>query len=307
MTVTRLHTLYGVKIHETMLGGITAQNLPLGNQVQGEASSGEVYTRFQSLMGAKPQATFSTLNIAAALDLCGVTGYDVDSGDGVVLYAQKTADGATRTAGANHRSYTIADGLLVPQTLSVNHAGNATLSYLLLATSADGTTHPVAIAETVTLGAVTDGERFTLGPITIGAVTVAEPRSLSVQFGINARTEGAGSELYDTHAWIASIQPSLTITGVDVELLKAANIPLTGQAATHANTTIYLRKRAAGSTFVADATEEHIKLTADGLAVVEDAMAASGDDPAETGLVLSCEYDGTNAPITVDTSSALPA
>ena len=85
----------------------------------------------------------------------------------------------------------------------------------------------------------------------------------------------------------------------------SAKIPLTGLKVTHANTAFYLRKRAIGSTFVANGTAQHIKFTAEGLATIDNAMQVSGDEPSSTTLTMPLHYDGTNAPLVIDTASAI--
>lgn len=307
MTVTKAHTLYGVVFNATVLGGITAQNISTGTTVRGEGRSGEPYSRINHLVGQKPGATFTSEDIAAALAVCGPAGVDIDGlAAGLILYAQAFADGGTRASGANHRSYTIYDGIVAPQQLRCTHQGDASIDYAALATY-DGTHSPLVEADTVSLPAgLTDNARFTLGPITIGGVTLAEYRDLTIDFGIMVRSEGAESDIWDTFSYIVTYQPTITLRGIDVEWLKSTNIPLAGKAAAHADTAIYLRKRSDGGTFVADATAEHIQLTAAGLAWIPTPMDASGLDPAECTLMLRTKYDGTNLPIVVDTTSALP-
>ncbi len=65
-------------------------------------------------------------------------------------------------------------------------------------------------------------------------------------------------------------------------------------------------KRLHGSAYVPDATAQHIKLTVDGLAYVEDAFDASGNENATCSLVVPLRYDGTNSPITTNLATAIP-
>ena len=149
-----------------------------------------------------------------------------------------------------------------------------------------------------------DNERFTIGGVTIGSVALSHFRSVEIDFGISARTLGADSDIWDTRAEIRSINPTITFRGIDVTQMKAAGIPIEGKAATHANTTIYLRKRAITG-FVADGTSEHIAITGYGLAVMDDIASQSGEDNAEDSLRLECAYDGTNTPLVIDTTAAI--
>ena len=305
MTVTNLHTLYGVTVNTTVLGGITAQNVNMGVAVRSEARSGEPYARHQAVVGRAPSAGFTTEAVAAALDVAGVLGYDLSGGAGLILTAQKAADGGTRASGSVHRQYTMVHGLLVPTSLECSHGGDASLSYQAQAVY-DGTNDPIVETDTAALPAgLADAERFTLGPVTLGAVALTEVKSLTINFGLEVRAEAADGDIFPTFSYIVRVAPSITIRGLNVEWLKSTNLPRAGKAATHANTTIYLRKRAVGGTFTADATEEHIKITAAGLAWVDEAFGGSADG-AEISATLQPYYDGTNTPIVIDTTSALP-
>jgi hypothetical protein len=106
---------------------------------------------------------------------------------------------------------------------------------------------------------ITDAERFTLGPTTLESEALTGITNFNLDFGITARSEGADSDIWDTIVTIEQILGVLTLRGKDPSWFGAGVIPLAGLAVTHANTAVYLRKRAAGGSFVADLTAEHIK------------------------------------------------
>jgi hypothetical protein len=56
---------------------------------------------------------------------------------------------------------------------------------------------------------------------------------------------------------------------------------------------------------VADVTAEHIKLTAAGMATIENIFDDQADEPAQVSCEITTNYDGTNVPITIDTASAI--
>lgn len=303
--VATIHTLYAVEVGTSnVLGGITAQNLPTATEIRNEGSSGEVYNRFQSLVAQRPGASFTTQHISAALALIGISAQSIAGLTGDFhMYAQKATEAGTREGTLSHRKYSYKEGLIVPRTLTVSHGGDAELSYDVIATY-DGTNDPVVITDSQTLVAgIADAERFSIGPVTIGSKSLGQVRQIEIDFGLDVVTEGSDGEIWDRYAWIKTISPQVTLRGVDIEWLKSSNIPLAGLNSIHANTTIYLRKRAAGGGFVVDGTAEHVKFTFAGLAYVDSAMDASGSDPAEVSVIIPCIYDGTNAPITFGTSA----
>jgi len=307
MAQSTQHGLWAVVVDSTVLGGITALNVRSGSQVRGEPRSNEVYNRFLSLVEQKPVLTFTTEAIAAALDLCGVVGLDIDGlTNGLIYYAQQHDDGGTRKSGANHRKYVLRDGILIPQRLTVDHRGDASLDYMAAVTY-DGVNDPITWSENQSLPAgIADSQRFTIGAVELEAKTLTHITHLELDFGITATPESADSDIWDTIVSIEKIAPTLRLRGKDPTWLKSTTIPLTGLAITHANTNIYLRKRSVGGTFVADATAEHIKLTMEGMATIDQVFDARGNATGETDVVVNGRYDGANTPIVVDTTSALP-
>lgn len=310
MTISTIHSRYAVQTDvanpsvPVLLGGITRQMIRTGSDVRTQRTSGEVYARHIALYAQKPIAEFASLNIAACLDEIGLTGIVVANG-GMNYYAQKWSEGSTPAGAGNHREYNCLEGVVVPRRLTVNHQGDAVIEYEHLITY-DGSNDPIVITDSTNLpSGITDGERFTLGPATIGSVSIGQLLNLTIDFGVDARTEGGDSDIWDTFARIRGVEPRITLRGTDITNFAAASIPLAGKAAAHADTTLYLRKRDDQDGYVADGTAEHIKFTAAGLAVIDTAFEDDGEEPAEITVDLPLYYDGTNAPITVDTSSTI--
>lgn len=297
-----------VEFHATRLGGISAYSLGSGSQVMNESTSGFYYPEHPSLTGQLPVGSFTTIQIARALGLCGLTGtsIDTDLASGLKFYLRKHAEGSTRTAGSAHHKYTMRGGLVYPTTLTCDHQGNAALSYNVIVTY-DGTNVPIVLTTSQALPAAqSDDEQFTLGTFTIGNVAFTAVKSMSLDFGINAVSEGADSEIWDRYVSIADIKPSLTLTGIDPDWFAAAAIPLLGLKGTKAQTIFYLRKRAIGGTsWVADGTSEHIKFEGANLATVDDMIQVTGQDASGITINVPFYYDGTNAPLVIDTTSAI--
>lgn len=310
MTVARIHSRYAVQTDvadpsvPVLLGGITRQRIGTASDVRGEATSGEIYRRLQALYAQKPLVEFSSYAIADCLDEIGLTGAVVENG-GMNYYAQKWTEGSTPAGAGSHREFNVLEGVVVPRRLACNHQGDYVIDYEHLITY-DGTNDPIVVTDSSNLPAgIVDNERFTLYSATIESVALAQAQNLEIDFGVDARTEGGDSDIWDTFARVRKIEPRLRLTGTDIEWFKAANIPLIGKSATHANTTILLRKRAEGGTFVADETEEHISITCAGLCYVDVAFDDDGDEPATVSLEFPLRYDGTNAVLVIDTTAAL--
>jgi len=302
MAVSEKYSIGAVNLNDTvdvLIESIAESTLDLGMEIRREPTSGEVYPRYIAVVAGNPSATFGTYALKIALDAIGLTGLDISTlATGVELFCNKHADGGTRAAGGAHRTFTSDKGLVVPQGLDTDHRGDAVLRYNVIPTS-NGTDEPFAISDAATMPALTDSTRFTLGPVSIGGVTIGQMQSLGIEFGVNAVPESAGSELYPSFVSIETIAPVFTCRVSKQSVLAAGAIPMEGKVGTVANTSFYLRKRAAGGTFVADVTAEHIKMTAAGIAVVSGVSANSVEIRYEVN------YDGTNAPIVFDTASAI--
>lgn len=310
MSIARKYSLYAVQLADTvpvLISGITTQGLQTGSEVEQEATSGEVYARFAALTAQNPTGRFATYHLATALANIGLAGLSIAGlANGLNLFEQKHAAGGTRAGAASHRKQNLTEGIIVPRTLTCTHGPNqsASITYEVIATW-DGSNDPVTITESVSLpGAEADDERFALGPMSIGAISLPQIRQFEIDFGINAVAERDG-DVWPTFVSIETIMPRITLRGIDPEWFKSTNIPLAGKPGTHANTILYLRKRADGGTFVANGTAQHIKFTAAGLAYIDDAFEATGSGAGESSLVMPLRYDGTNAPLTFNTASAI--
>ena len=313
MSVSRAHSLYAVAIDSTIIGGITAQAVNMNTEAPAEPSSAEVWSRWVSMTAQNPRATFTTKALVSLLNALAAKApvadkYSCNIADltaGLTLYAQAFAAGSTRAGESLHRKLAITHGCLGLRRLTCTHQEDATIESEAIV-GYDGNNDPVIETDLVSLPAgVTDAERFTLGPATLESVSIPQMRSLDVDFGLDIRAEGSDSEIWPTFVTINGMKPVITFRGIDTEWLKSTNIPRAGKAITHTNTAFYLRKRALGSTYVGDATAEHIKFTAAGFAYVDIPMDASGNELAESSLIVPCYYDGTNDPLVINTASAI--
>jgi hypothetical protein len=304
-----IHNLYCVNLNDTadvVLPGIVTQNVRTGTEYLAEATSGSIYPEHVAITGQKPSADYSTYCLAAHLAEIGITGLSIgDLATGLEMFAYLHLDGGGRSPGSTHRKYSIVKGLVVPRRITCDHRGDAQLFYEVFPVW-NGSVDPIVITDTSAVPtAEDDNQRYTIGKATIGAIVLGDIRSWELDFGITVETNGGDSDIFDTMVSIVECKPVLTIKGVDVEWLKSTAIPLAGKAATQANTTVYLRKRIEGAGFVADATAQHIKINMAGLAWVEDMFAMGGRGAAECSVKLAAKFDGTNAPVVINTASAI--
>jgi len=290
MSLTAIHGLGPVKIGSTVIGGVTDASVDLDTNLVGEPTSGEIYTRHQSIAGQKPGGKFTSNNIAQTLAVCASLGCSLDTYP-LTIFAAKRSAGAP-AAGAVHRQYVLRGGLLVPRQLTCEHQGDASLSYEAIV-AYDGGNDPIVKTDNVSLPAGLTDLRYSLYTASIGGLSISDEwKSLTIDWGIEVQTQGGGSEIWDSKIWISKIEPTITLRGIEQTWFDS--IPLLGAAAT--NATIVLRKRADGGTW---AGSGDVTLTASGIVVPQQPLKASGDNPDESTLLLTVKYDGTNVPIRV--------
>lgn len=312
MSVQSIHGVYAVRLFDAaeasaiILDGTADQAVNISNSVEMEATAGALHPRFVPLRAQSFRCPITTRRIKDALDAIGVTGrfFLPDTGKpGVEVCFQKYSETAGGRAGtSSHIKHTIAAGFIAPMSLQCSHQSDASLAYEIIP-KYDGVNIPVVHNANQTLAAlVGDDERFTLGPVSLGGQAIAGVSDVNINFGLNFALEGTDSDIWATFISLHSVMPSITISGTDLTQF-ASKVPIGGRALTHANTTIFLRKRSE-SGFVADGTSEHISITVAGQAFVEN-MQASVGGRATNAIRLYPKFDGTNTPIVIDTTAAI--
>ena len=308
-----LHTAYAAQYGSTVLADLTNLDLQTNPEVDNETSIGTPFPQFVAVVGARPGVQMTSRAVADVLGVTGSMGAAISGANPFnAFFARLGADGLPDPASV-HRQYTATNGLLLPVRLSCAHRGNAQVDIRTLLYSGDGATYPLTISDIGSLPTLAQANvKHTLGKLEIGdsganLTEVDCKTNLTVDFGQNAETIGCDSDVLDKNLQQASIQPVINITGLNALAFfdSADKIPPIGKPINHANTNIYLRKRSEGGIgFVADVTAEHIKLTAHGTAIVTQ-HRGQGTSRSEIDIQITCGWDGTNAPITIDTASAI--
>jgi hypothetical protein len=307
-----LHTAYAVRYGaSTVLSGMTNLDTQTNPTVENESAAGTPFPQFAVITSQKPKIMFASKQVAAVLALTGLTGVAIDASNNLFAVYAKLGSNGLPASGSVHRQYTANRGLLLPRRLTCGLRASATVDVEALLYSADGAAHPLTISDTVALPVLTQNNiQHAIGPVSIGVsgsvATVGCVQNISIDFGSGAETVGCGSDLYDGHLHYPRSAPVITISGIDASAFGGTNaVPAVGKAIDHANTKIFLRKRAtSGIGFVADATEEHIQITANGVAVVTQ-HTGQGTSRAEVTIQITTSWDATNAPITIDTTAAI--
>lgn len=290
----------------TPIRGLVSANSVSGAEVESEQAAASVYADTATLKRIKPTIQFTTVDIPSAINAFGLLGKcitaDADD-EGLAFYGQKQGCMGGPAAGSVHDKYLIKNGLVVPSSLSVDHTGNAQLTFDVY-TRYDGTSAPIVYSQNVALptAPATPIGRWTMYELTLGsssATALTGKRSININFGAAVTQEGADSEIYDSVVSLASLLPTVMVRGVDTSWL-ASIAPLLGASATYTYSLLSLKRRDA-----AVDQSQHVILHFQGLVTIEEIFRFTIGSPGESAIKINSVHDGTHAPIGWTTGTPL--
>lgn len=300
--------IHSVSLHtldtgtEVKLGGVSAMGMPMNTDIS-EDDNGQIYDSFTSIIAQAPTPRFTTRSVAAALAAIPQNGVCIRSDGthpGVKFYGEAKSDCQSGEPGAaEHLSYLMDTGLIVPISLSAARRQPARLSVEIDAITPDGLNAPFAADYSETLPTGLNIDEYILGAMRIGNVIWDDARSMELTFNVErGERDPMLGGIWPDRASRRKARPRLTVTARDPRKLDdASGIPFVGKSGTHLNTILYFRKRLNGAALVDVATTEHFRMTMSGIVYFDNPFEASGNAPAETTVMISGRHDGTNAPI----------
>jgi len=309
-------TIYAVNLDvaggagsDVLIDQVVQQELDTGLQEMLLAADGGVDPRYSAVASQELRARFTTTDLKAVLDKCGISGLNA-SGDsdetGVTLYCRKVAEGGTREAdnAGNHVSLVMKNVLVVPRQITANHndPSGATLSLEAIPWY-DGTTAPVVTSATANLSGSPDiTNTWGCGPVKLNNTlyNAGTVQGVTIDFGLDVVTLGGDHLPWPRMAYIRARRPSISIRILDVSLLHTFGIY---GAAVSGTTAVYLRKNAEGATRVADGTGEHITVT-----VAEGRVSVgplSGDQGGEMGAEIRITPTGATNILNISTTATV--
>lgn len=268
-----------------------------------------------SLERISPTGSFTTFNLKQAFDAIPVAGVCADAGgDDIIVHAElRDCIGVQANKAIK---YTIEAGVIAPQTLSVDHRGDATMSYSINA-AFDGTNAPVQIEHDQANPTLTAGSdvKYTMDKFiivdtqTAGDVAVEGKINMTLDFGARVEGKGADSTVADTVQTLDETFQVLSVRGLQLRWYRdnagadpedtapsvidhiAAGKVLTGAEYIR----FYLKDRNELST-----AAKHIEITVRGVVVGDTIYSGGPDGPAEASFQMHLVNDGTNAPVIVN-------
>ncbi len=282
-----------------------------------ESGDSDVDPSFVATIRQEPRVRFTTTDIKGALGLCGISGLKIPSGGSndqpLDLWFAKRTVGDAFAAGSVHTRVRVNAGLLVPRPMSVSLGQRATIEYELICISADGDASPFVIEKNQALPSLTTGVTglWTVGPWYLNGVliddesvgpTVSPVTGFGFDPGIAVNT--TGGKVYPTLAYIASRNPTLSMTTLDVDQVASATIPIGGEARSSV-TRAFLRGLVAGGAIAADNVASHIMFDVTGGQIAVDALSAVHQGEAGAQVVVTPIKVSGSAIVIIDTARVI--
>lgn len=283
---------------ELIVGGITNMAIQGNPEILAEISAGQIMPGTASLQTLRPVASFTSFDLSGLL---GVNGPGLNGGSdscihgtvnpGVEMFFAYYDCAGPGGTGTVHRKYQVSEGIIVPTSLTVDHRGNAQLSYDIYMNS-DGVSDPVVKTSELAAALPTltnNNYRWTMDAMTVtnigataGALT--GKRNINISFNPSVTQEGADSTTFDSVVALDAFRPKVTITGVDPDWLGTiAN--LSGHSAVRATTVITLVER--------NGAVGNITIAFDGLISFDTVVQGGPESPAQ--IVMSVDVTEPSA------------
>lgn len=268
--------------------------------------AGEVDPTFIAQGQVSPRFTASTPQIKDILDNLGITGIRIDAGTdpGIVAYMKQLEAGGTRKSGANHMSFTIKEGMLLPRSITATDGPTPASVLVECICITDGSNDPVVIASGKSIGVTPAASvGWVVGPANINGSSVEGVQSLTVDFGLIETVRFGDGKVFAQFVAVMGASPRITLLVDKVSYL--ATLGIEGAAQGGDDCVVSLRKLTEGGTRVAEATSEHITFTMDEGIIQPGPFNAGLDAAGLASIVLIPTFDGANAILVVDTTAAI--
>ncbi len=279
------------------IGGLSALDVDPQTQEWLGGAAG-VDLQFAATMHLMPKMGFTTYDLAAALAVCGIGGCVFEDLD---LYELLYDDHGEIKAGAVHKKTSLADGLMVPRSISFGGGESpVTVSFEAFATAADGVTVPLAEATAAAPAGGGVAAAYTLAKITFGGSPVAEINSLGFEFGLSVEHTVNGGDLVPRRANINGRDPVINLTSEDSAVTGAF-----GYVGSAGALTLYFQKLAVAGRVAANQAE-HIGLTATNAFAKLAARSGQHRQAVGTPVEIRPIISGANPILTVQTGIVIP-
>lgn len=297
---------HAMSVNETYFSGIRGYSHNGNTERSLEYHDGEVDPSYVATLDSKPDLSVRTVDIAGLLAAVQFDGLVLTE---LTAWWKKGADCGTRAGSAAtvHAKSVATSGCAVMRALRASHNQVVEAEVQAFLKSSNGLTDPWTWSFGAALaGAIADVDHFTLGPVFVtpsgGSRTQITVSDWEVDPGITVDPESHDGVPFPTFIGISKRAPKASLTTPDLD--HTATVNMNGVVG---SIELFLRKLNEGGTGgrVANATEEHIKLTlADGLLITETASAET-DSESSASMVFDGTRDGTDPILEIEFDVAI--
>lgn len=294
----KIFTPEAVKLGSTQIGQITEVSRNSAFDELMRSATGTVENAAVITPGVDHRFSFTTENLYAALNsVAGLNGAQISSGSPFVV-AYKALENKATVVTTDYATLTASDGIIYPTTMAASQGATGTIGYEAIAQSSDGQTSPLAKATGAALTYSTQADKFfTVGPVEINGAAYDGVQSISVNFGIDVQIRRAKGDVYVSHTAIRAQRPTITISGFDIEQFASSAMGTDGIGS--ATVELWFRGCEVGALPYADASAQHIKITAyDSRVKISGESGSSGegnDDVTNEIMVMPTKPTGASS------------
>jgi hypothetical protein len=284
------YRLYQVKVGSSnYFTGLSARGFTPNEQVGAIMSDGSVDPTVVNVLRGEPSFAVTSTDLAAVLGVCGFSGTD----DVAVVLYEMEMDGAAPKSGTGHTLTTLTKAFVYPTSINLPGGAVASASFEGRAWKSDGTI-PYAVTTGALPSITAQTASYGLGPVSINGTAYSNVSDVTITTGISIVAEFSEGLVYPKRVFVLARQPRVVIT---LTRPPAIAVPT---ALSSTGLVVYARKRTKTS-FVADGTAEHVKLT------FEEGVVTPGGqsgNPVSYQLIVT-PIKGSNASMQINTASAI--
>lgn len=305
MAVSTIHVPHAVVTPSNTYAQVTNASISAGSDFIRGTPAGLPSPLFAGIRSQSPAVSFDTRQLSTLFGECTSANlFAADlSGGNTDIYAQKATAFGTRTSGANHQRYRMANAFMYVNSLSLPHNGEGSASVMIVPVY-DGTNEPIVPSGSAALAGTSAITGFWgAGPVAINTVTLAGVQSINVDFGISLIRAGGETEGWDTFVAIQEAAPVITIQTLTAESLTTYGLDGTALTAF----TAYGRAKSENGGNVANGTTSHISIvTSDGIITVEETAHSGRNGMFSATVRITCSAtNSATVPLTISPGVAI--
>jgi len=234
--------------------GTTSQSVSHTAQVARPLTDGAVIPTTAHLMSESASFSVDTIDLGAALGAVGTLGSQQTS---VVVYDAELGAGGAKTSGSVHTSHTLANAYVLPNSITASHKQVARMTCSAIGYSTDGSS-PISTSTSAALPSLSGSPKaYGLGAVEVNGTTISKKVSISVDFGLQTRSDQHDDNIADGTVVVIQALPMITITTLDTGVAATIGRALAGDGTNGCEVWFYQRS---GTGFLSGSN--HVKISA---------------------------------------------